>query len=315
MSEYPRDAGRPSPRRRRSDTVDERRVSDVVPTADDDGSAWRVDVVRRVAGLAVRPHGHRLLHPTSVASPSGRPDAASPSRPRCSRTTIRRYLAFLTTREYARRSIARKTASLRRYFRWLVRAGATDRRSDGRRAGTRRRRPPAAGARPRDLDALLEGPRPEDEPAWRRTTRRRRAGGALRLRVCGSASSVGSTSASIDLDAGRGGGVGQGAQGAPGPAVRSRRSPRCGRGWRSAHEVVPDRGRSGVGAVRQRARAAPDARGTCAGSSIGDRPRRRTRTRCATASPPICSTAAPTCGRCRSCWATPTSRRRSATPT
>jgi len=36
------------------------------------------------------------------------------------RSTIRRYLAFLTTRQYARRTIARKTASLRRYFRWMV---------------------------------------------------------------------------------------------------------------------------------------------------------------------------------------------------
>ena len=39
------------------------------------------------------------------------------------RSTIRRYLAFLTTRKFARRSIARKTASLRRYFRWTVSTG------------------------------------------------------------------------------------------------------------------------------------------------------------------------------------------------
>ena len=41
-------------------------------------------------------------------------------------------------------------------------------------------------------------------------------------------------------------------------------------------------------------------------------PRRRprpTRTRCATPSPPTCSTAVPTCGRCRSCSATPIWRR------
>ena len=41
------------------------------------------------------------------------------------RSTVRRYLAFLTTREFARRTIARKTASLRRYFRWSVSNGHT----------------------------------------------------------------------------------------------------------------------------------------------------------------------------------------------
>ena len=39
------------------------------------------------------------------------------------RLTLRRYLAYLTTRRYARRTIARKAASLRRYFGWLRRTG------------------------------------------------------------------------------------------------------------------------------------------------------------------------------------------------
>ena len=44
------------------------------------------------------------------------------------RTTLRRYLAYLTTREFARRSIARKAAALRSYLRWAHRNGrlATD---------------------------------------------------------------------------------------------------------------------------------------------------------------------------------------------
>ena len=43
-------------------------------------------------------------------------------------TTLRRYLAYLTTRQFARRSIARKAASLRAYLRYLHRRGviATD---------------------------------------------------------------------------------------------------------------------------------------------------------------------------------------------
>jgi integrase/recombinase XerC len=39
------------------------------------------------------------------------------------RTTLRRYLAHLTTRRYARRTIARKASALRRYFGWAVRTG------------------------------------------------------------------------------------------------------------------------------------------------------------------------------------------------
>lgn len=39
------------------------------------------------------------------------------------RLTLRRYLAYLATRRYARRSIARKAAALRRYFSWLRHRG------------------------------------------------------------------------------------------------------------------------------------------------------------------------------------------------
>ncbi len=40
------------------------------------------------------------------------------------RLILRRYLAYLTTRRYARRTIARKVSALRRYFDWLRRTGA-----------------------------------------------------------------------------------------------------------------------------------------------------------------------------------------------
>jgi site-specific recombinase XerD len=39
------------------------------------------------------------------------------------RRTLRRYLAFLATRDAARRTIARRASSLRRYFGWLLRTG------------------------------------------------------------------------------------------------------------------------------------------------------------------------------------------------
>lgn len=39
------------------------------------------------------------------------------------RTVLRRYLAHLATRRYARRTVARKASALRRYFGWLARTG------------------------------------------------------------------------------------------------------------------------------------------------------------------------------------------------
>jgi integrase/recombinase XerC len=42
---------------------------------------------------------------------------------RVERTTLRRYLAYLSTRRYAPRTIARRASTLRRYFAWLVRTG------------------------------------------------------------------------------------------------------------------------------------------------------------------------------------------------
>lgn len=42
------------------------------------------------------------------------------------RLTLRRYLAYMSTRRYARRSIAQAVAALRRYFHWLRRTGAVD---------------------------------------------------------------------------------------------------------------------------------------------------------------------------------------------
>jgi len=44
-----------------------------------------------------------------------------PSPDQVDHTTLRRYLAFLTTRQFARRSMARKAASLRAYLRYLHR--------------------------------------------------------------------------------------------------------------------------------------------------------------------------------------------------
>lgn len=85
-----------------------------------------------------------------------------------SRTTVRRYVAYLSTREFARRSIARKAAGLRRYFRWAIAEGlaTTDPTIGLHVVAGSGRLPRVLDAR--DLDHLLDGPAPEGEPAWRK---------------------------------------------------------------------------------------------------------------------------------------------------
>ena len=84
------------------------------------------------------------------------------------RALLRRYVAALTTGGYAKRSIARKVSSLRRYFAYLRREGvlAAD-------PSTALRAPSGDGRLPRVLDhadvsTLLEGVAPDGEPHWRR---------------------------------------------------------------------------------------------------------------------------------------------------
>lgn len=86
------------------------------------------------------------------------------------RRTVRRYLAFLTTRQYARRTLARKTATLRRYFGWRVANGVS---GIDPTAGVSV--PAGEGRLPRVLDraelhGLLDEVRTPDgeEPEWRR---------------------------------------------------------------------------------------------------------------------------------------------------
>ena len=84
------------------------------------------------------------------------------------RATVRRYLAHLTTRRFARRSIARKTAALRRYYRWLVASGIVevDPTSGVSVPAGPGRLPRVLDAR--ELDGLLDSPIDEHDPDWRR---------------------------------------------------------------------------------------------------------------------------------------------------
>jgi integrase/recombinase XerC len=84
------------------------------------------------------------------------------------RTLVRRYVASLSTRELARRSIARKAAALRRYFRWAIADGVvTSDPTIGLHVSAGQGRLPRVLDR-RQIEQLLDGPLPEDEPAWRR---------------------------------------------------------------------------------------------------------------------------------------------------
>ncbi len=74
------------------------------------------------------------------------------------RIVLRRYIAYLTTRRYAKRSIARKAASLRRYFGWATATGLID--AD---PSSTLQAPNDPGRLPRvlsaaELDALLDPP-------------------------------------------------------------------------------------------------------------------------------------------------------------
>ncbi len=80
------------------------------------------------------------------------------------RRNLRRYLAYLDTRRYSRRTVARKASSLRRYFAWCARRGLVE---VDPAAGLSA--PSGTGRLPRvlrddELDALLAPPPAEAEP-------------------------------------------------------------------------------------------------------------------------------------------------------
>jgi integrase/recombinase XerC len=79
------------------------------------------------------------------------------------RLTLRRYLAYLSTRRLARRTIARKAASLRRYFGWLRHTGAIASDPSARLSAPRGDGRLPRVLRTQELDALLAPP--PDPPA------------------------------------------------------------------------------------------------------------------------------------------------------
>ena len=86
---------------------------------------WEIEAYRRsVAGLSpdtVRAYASDIERFADWAERGG---ASGPSD--VDRITLRRYLAFLATRRYAKATISRTAASLRSYFSWCARRGLID---------------------------------------------------------------------------------------------------------------------------------------------------------------------------------------------
>lgn len=86
--------------------------------------AWQVEQFAAAVPLAPATLEHYcrdIRHFADWAARSGVDDPA-----RVDRRLVRTYLANLTTRRYAPRTISRRAASLRRYFGWLQRTGAIE---------------------------------------------------------------------------------------------------------------------------------------------------------------------------------------------
>jgi integrase/recombinase XerC len=128
---------------------------------------WRLgDFVRAHSSLSERTLAAYSTDVRLFADWVARSGVTEPSG--VSRTAVRRYVAHLSTRELARRSIARKAAAIRRYFRWAIGEGAvTADPTIGLHvvAGSGRLPRVLDG---RDLERLLDAPAPDGEPRWRK---------------------------------------------------------------------------------------------------------------------------------------------------
>lgn len=123
---------------------------------------WEIEAYRRsVAGLSpdtVRAYASDVER---FAEWAGRGGASGPAG--VDRITLRRYLAFLATRRYAKATISRTAASLRSYFSWCARRGLVTHDPSVRLSA------PSPDSRlPRvlghsELDRLLESPTVPDE--------------------------------------------------------------------------------------------------------------------------------------------------------
>lgn len=145
-------------------------------TTDDEVSlrAWRIDeFAASLTSSSANTVAAYRSDATQFAQWAGRSGVVGPAG--VERMLLRRYVAALTTRRLAKRTVARKVAALHRYFGWARRAGlvAAD-------PSVALRAPSGEGRLPRvldrgELDELLDAPDRAtgegdvgDEPEWRR---------------------------------------------------------------------------------------------------------------------------------------------------
>lgn len=84
--------------------------------------AWSLDAYgRSLTGVADATRRAYLADLAAFAEWADRSGVESPDQ--VTRRLLRRYVAYLSTRGYARRTVARKASSLRRYFDWARRRG------------------------------------------------------------------------------------------------------------------------------------------------------------------------------------------------
>lgn len=132
-----------------------------------DERAWRIDEF--VESLTSSSTNTVSAYRGDVASFADWADQLDIVGPRdVDRQVLRRYVAYLSNRDYARRSVARKVAGVRRYFAWLRREDIVD--TD---PAISLRASAGQGRLPRvlshdDVTQLLDGATPDDEPVWRR---------------------------------------------------------------------------------------------------------------------------------------------------
>jgi site-specific recombinase XerD len=125
--------------------------------------SWELDDFRRSLGglspASVKAYGTDL---DGFVEWAGRGGVDTPSR--VDRLLLRRYLAYLATRRYAKSSIARKAASLRAYFGWCLRRGVIDADPSARLSapGRESRLPRVLGHA--ELGQLLEAEGPAEGP-------------------------------------------------------------------------------------------------------------------------------------------------------
>ncbi|HMK63052.1 MAG TPA: site-specific integrase, partial [Acidimicrobiales bacterium] len=118
--------------------------------------AWDLEAfARSLSGRS--PHTVKAYHGDlrDFVEWAGRAGVAGPEQ--VERLMLRRYLAYLSTRRYARATVSRKAAALRHYFAWLSRRGVL-----AANPAARLRAPSGPGRLPRvlehsEIDVLLDG--------------------------------------------------------------------------------------------------------------------------------------------------------------